>query len=157
MRDPHLPLPVLRSENDGIAGTLRIGPIPASSLQALKVAMERHGLHVAMSPDAISGALSHDEDGAPMITAFARGRGVLGYLVEEDGTEADPALLARCFEEALPAGRIVNIKGTHMPGGHMRVFTRVDVSVEEDGAHFSRSQSIRRIGGSDLDPEPSPW
>lgn len=157
MRGPHLPIPHLPSENDGIAGTLRIGPIPESCLPALKAAMERHGVHVSMAPDAISGALSHDEDGTPMITAFARGRGVLGYLVEEDGTEADPALIARCFEEALPAGRIVNIKGTHMPGGHMRVFTRIDVSVEDDGAHFSRGQTIRRIGGSDPEPDPSPW
>ena len=157
MRSPHLPLPFLLTDNEGIAGTLRIGPIPASCLQPLKAAMERHGLHVSLSAAAISGAHVQDEEGAPMITAFARGRGVLGYLVEADGAEAEAETIARCFEEALPAGRIVQIRGTHMPGGRMRVITRVDVSVEEDGAHFSRSQSIRRIGDPDPDPEPSPW
>lgn len=137
-------LPVHHDLDPEISGVLRIGPIPNYLVGDMAHAMRRHGLAITSNDDVQVFATPAHGPHRTEVFLVALGAGVTGYMVEEDGSEADPEEIGACLESVLPEGINLKIEGQHVHPGGAQVSTIVDITIKPGRADVSRAQRVDR-------------
>lgn len=137
-----LDIPRVDSGTDETLGFIRIGPIAASRAATLCGALRRHGVSMALGAAAeVTADWLPAADGQVAI-ASAFGRGVLGYLVDDEGWEVDNGTLQALTDTVLARNDMLTITGWHRHANGTLVVTRITIMAEPEGTRVTRSQCV---------------